>query len=416
MAAVESRGFCCCCSCRCLFLPDWSAACEPNERDLEVGQQVLESFGPLVTNVEPQPDGVPADLVALYLVWKLEVRLGLVGYVVLLGVNGKLVQTLEEHTHRLVVVGSKKLSHWAVELVRVFSIGYFRIGAHWDQLVLRELKLVARRRHGVQQQHRLAPSRVDLVPLHLNLVRLSHPEAVDRTKRAVMPDVKDVVVDIRSLQKLQLGAGAFYFVHESALLLAIRVQLQLVVVELSPVMLLELIKLFRLLVEPLPFLIQLFQLLLQLCNLLVLLPLLLLALGNLPLKLLVSKIIRRRGTLGRGRRRTAGRCCFLLPALFLHLAESELIRLAVQLALGYHSLHLLLKQQGALSAQVLLFSSGSEIVAQAFRFGFRDVNQILETVKQLLHVIQLVDMVVSAHVDDLAYRRSVITSMPLLEV
>lgn len=58
-------------------------------------------------------------------------------------------------------------------------------------------------RHGVQQQHRLAPCSIDLVPFHRVLGSAAQPEATDSPKRAVMPDSERIIQHIGGLHKQQ---------------------------------------------------------------------------------------------------------------------------------------------------------------------------------------------------------------------
>mmetsp|Transcript_4762 Transcript_4762/g.12091 ORF Transcript_4762/g.12091 Transcript_4762/m.12091 type:complete len:314 (+) Transcript_4762:59-1000(+) len=268
-------------------LGQWSTGGEPHEGHLEIGQEVLERFRPLLVRVEPQAHCVAAHLVPFNLVGQLERWLRLVSDIILLRIHRKLLEALEEDAHGLVVVGPEELGDGPVQLVGVLPVGNFRVRAHRDQLVLRKLKLAARG-HRVKQKHCLAPSRVDLVPLDLDLRGAAHPEAVDRSKGPVVPDVEDVVVDVRPLEQFELRAGSFNLRHERVLLLVEGIQLKLVVVEPPPIVVLQLVQLLLLPVQAQPLLPKLLELLLQFLNLLNLFPLLLFALENLSLKLLLS--------------------------------------------------------------------------------------------------------------------------------
>ena len=59
-------------------------------------------------------------------------------------------------------------------------------------------------RHGVQQQHHLAPGSIDFIPFHVFLGGPAQPEARDGAEGPIVPDTEHIIIHIRVLQPLQL--------------------------------------------------------------------------------------------------------------------------------------------------------------------------------------------------------------------
>ncbi len=66
----------------------------------------------------------------------------------------------------------------------------------------------SRLRERVQQQHGLAPGRVDLVPVHGLRGRAAQAEAADGREGALVPDVERVIDHVRTPQPLQVRRRA----------------------------------------------------------------------------------------------------------------------------------------------------------------------------------------------------------------
>lgn len=72
------------------------------------------------------------------------------------------------------------------------------------------LLAVVHLRHGLEQQHSLAPGCIDFIPLHGSVSSAAQAEAPDGAKGAIMPDPEDIMVHIGLLQSLQVGSTVLH--------------------------------------------------------------------------------------------------------------------------------------------------------------------------------------------------------------
>mmetsp|Transcript_8870 Transcript_8870/g.29632 ORF Transcript_8870/g.29632 Transcript_8870/m.29632 type:complete len:205 (-) Transcript_8870:588-1202(-) len=171
----------------------------------------LERLRPLVVGVELQLYAELFDLVLDDAVGRRESRVDALDMLL------QRSDTLEKRRHSLVEAAEPEDSRQAdvrgaeqvVDAFLVISLDNAGETAHGNEAEVREGEVpVARKR--LQQERRLPPCCVDLVPLHWLRLNRAQPEAVDSSVHVVVGDVERIVDHVGLVQHLQLQGGRFY--------------------------------------------------------------------------------------------------------------------------------------------------------------------------------------------------------------